>query len=159
MAQDRYANLKKTNLVPNSELPPEVLKERSSRGAKASNAARRRRKAMREIARTMLDTELRANDELRCMLEDRGFEDFTEAAAILLAQLNKARNGDTEAAKFVRDTSGQRPADQVAIGNIDDKPFESLDLSSLSDAALQRLINARSGAGIVPSETEGESEL
>nr|DAM26874.1 MAG TPA: hypothetical protein [Caudoviricetes sp.] len=154
MAQDRHANL-----IKNKDLSPEELRAISTQGAKAANTARRRRKAMREIARTMLDTELRANDELRGVLADRGFEDYTEAAAILLAQLNKARNGDTEAAKFIRDTSGQRPADQVAIGNIDDKPFESLDLSSLSDAALQRLINARSGAAIAPPEAESEPEL
>ena len=154
MAQDRHANL-----IKNKDLSPEELRAISTQGAKAANTARRRRKAMREIARTMLDTELRANDELRGVLADRGFEDYPEAAAILLAQLNKARNGDTEAAKFIRDTSGQRPADQVAIGNIDDKPFESLDLSSLSDAALQRLINARSGAAIAPPEVESEPEL
>lgn len=154
MAQDRHANL-----IKNSDRTPEELRALSVKGANAANAARRRRKAMREIARTMLDTELRANDELRGVLADRGFEDYTEAAAILLAQLNKARNGDTEAAKFIRDTSGQRPADQVAIGNIDDKPFESLDLSSLSDAALQRLINARSCAANATPNVEDETEL
>jgi hypothetical protein len=132
--------------------------EASRKGGSATREARRLRKTMREIARTMLDTELRANDELRAQLDDRGFEDYTESAAILLAQLNKARNGDTEAAKFVRDTSGQRPADQVAIGNLEDKPFESLDLSSLSDAALQRLINARKSPpeilDLAPSDKE-----
>ena len=107
---------------------------------------------MREVARTMLDTELRTNDKLRDELNDRGFQDFTEAAAVLLAQLNRARAGDTEAAKFLRDTSGQRPADQVAIGNLDDKPFETLNLSELTEADLHRLIELRGGVSDDASE-------
>lgn len=114
-------------------------------GGRAAGQANRRRKAMREIARTMLDTELRANDELRQILDERGFTDFTESAAVLLGQLNRARAGDTDAAKFLRDTSGERPADQVAIGSFDDLPFESIDLSGLTDAELLRLVEQRGG--------------
>lgn len=114
-------------------------------GGIAAGQAKRRRKAMREIARTMLDTELRANDELRKELGERGFKDYTEAAAVLLGQLNRARAGDTDAAKFLRDTSGERPADQVAIGSFDDLPFESIDLSELSDKDLVRLVEQRGG--------------
>lgn len=121
--------------------------EINAAGGRAAAEARRRRKAMREVARAMLDTELRANDSLRTELTDRGFKDYTEAAAVLLAQLNRARAGDTDAAKFLRDTSGERPADQLAIGNLDDRPFETLDLSTLSDADLQYLLSKRSAHG------------
>ena len=131
--------------VMRKDMTPERAKEISVAGAKASNQARRRRKAMREIARTMLDTELCANDELRSVLKERGFKDYTEAAAVLLGQLNRARAGDTDAAKFLRDTSGERPADQVAIGSFDDLPFETIDLSELSDKELVRLVEQRGG--------------
>jgi hypothetical protein len=124
---------------------PEQHREYSSAGGKACGEAKRRRKAMREVARAMLDTELQANDALKDELADRGFQDYTEAAAVLLGQLNRARAGDTEAAKFLRDTSGQRPADQVALGSFDDLPFEQLDLSDLSDAQLLRLVELRGG--------------
>ena len=134
-----------SNLIDWNAKTKEEQVAQSVKGGKACGEARRRRIAMREVARTMLDTELRANDLLRQELEDRGFKDYTEASAVLLAQLNRARAGDTEAAKFLRDTSGQRPADQVAIGNLDDKPFETLDLTSLSDSDLNRLIELRSG--------------
>ena len=126
---------------------PEQAYEINAAGGRAAAEARRRRKAMREVARAMLDTELRANDKLKDELEDRGFQDYTEAAAVLLAQLNRARAGDTEAAKFLRDTSGQRPADQLAIGNLEDRPFETLDLSSLTDAELQHLLELRRASG------------
>lgn len=127
------------------EKTPEEIHANNVAGGRAAAEARRRRNAMREVAKAMLETELRANDVLRKELTDRGFQDFTESAAVLLAQLNRARAGDTEAAKFLRDTSGQRPADQVAIGNLDDKPFETLDLSALSDADLQYLLERRGG--------------
>lgn len=136
-----------------ADATPEEKKAIAVAGGKACGEARRRRAAMREVARTMLDTELRTNDSLREQLEERGFQDFTEASAVLLAQLNRARAGDTEAAKFLRDTSGQRPADQVAIGNLDDRPFETLDLSMLSDDELQHLISVRGGLGDEPEES------
>lgn len=127
------------------KMTPEQIKEINSAGGKACADARRRRKAMREVARAMLDTELSANDALRVELEDRGFRDYTEAAAVLFGQLNRARAGDTEAAKFLRDTSGQRPADQIALGSFDDLPFEQLDLSEMTDEDLLRLAERRRG--------------
>lgn len=133
------------HLLKIGELTPEEERARNVAGGRAAAEARRRRKAMREVARTMLETELCANDELKKELEDRGFRDYTEAAAVLLAQLNRARAGDTEAAKFLRDTSGQRPADQVAIGTFDDLPFESLNLTELTDEQLLHLIEQRGG--------------
>lgn len=149
MALDKPKYVKKThlkNLVQYNEKYSD--EDRSDFGKKSTEArieANRRKKAMREVARAMLETELCADDELRQELQDRGFRDYTEAAAVLLAQLNRARAGDTEAAKFVRDTSGQRPADQVALGTFDDLPFEQLDLSTLPDSALQHLIEQRGG--------------
>lgn len=142
LAVDREASTKALGLDRKTEAEKEITLANASAGA---TETARRRKAMREIARTMLDTELQANDELRQLLDERGFKDFTESAAVLLAQLNRARNGDTDAAKFLRDTSGERPADQIAIGNLEDRPFETLDLSSLSDADLKKLIELRGG--------------
>ena len=141
---DKSKTIKALNLEKKS---PEEIYEINASGGRAAAEARRRRRAMREVARTMLETELRANDKLKEELMDRGFQDYTEAAAVLLAQLNRARAGDTEAAKFLRDTSGQRPADQLAIGNLEDRPFETLDLSTLSDADLQHLLEMRRASG------------
>lgn len=124
---------------------PEESYAINAAGGKAAGEAKRRRKAMREVARAMLDTELCANDELRQDMEDRGFRDYTEAAAILFGQINRARAGDTEAAKFLRDTSGQRPADQIALGSFEDLPFEAINLSELSDEDLLRLVEQRGG--------------
>lgn len=122
-----------------NSLPREEYIENCKRGAQKSIEVRRKKKAMREIARAILDMPLKDTDEIREELKSRGI-DQTEAAAVLLAQLNRARAGDTEAARFIRDTSGQKPVDNVAIGNLDDKPFSTLDLSALSDDQLRELV-------------------
>jgi hypothetical protein len=69
--------------------------------------------------------------------------DPTYASGIGIAQAEKAQRGDTEAARFVRDTIGEGPKQALEIGNLDDKPFESLDLSQLTDDQLRALAARR----------------
>lgn len=129
------------NLVQNQNLSHEERIAACRRGGLKSGETRRAKKDMKTLARFILDTPLTTEDEIRAELESRGIPK-TEAAAVLLAQLRRARTGDTEAARFLRDTSGQKPVDNVAIGNLDDKPFETLDLSQLSDDQLKSLATA-----------------
>lgn len=126
------------NLVQN-RLSGEELRLAASAAGKKGVEARKKKKAMRDLARDILDMQLADEDAMKAELKKRGVEQ-TEAAALLLAQLTRARAGDTEAARFLRDTSGQKPVDNVAIGNLDDKPFSTLDLSSLSEAELKSLV-------------------
>jgi len=133
----RNPNLR-DNLLQN-RLSGEELSRAASEASKKAVEVRRKKKLMRDLAREILDLQLADEDDVRAELKKRGVEQ-TEAAALLLAQLIRARTGDTEAARFLRDTSGQKPVDNVAIGNLDDKPFETLDLASLSEAQLKELI-------------------
>lgn len=140
MGDSRYIrnpNLR-DNLLQN-RLSGEELSRAASEASKKAAEVRKKKKAMRELAREILDLQLADEDAVRAELKKRGVEQ-TEAAAVLLAQLTRARTGDTEAARFLRDTSGQKPVDNVAIGNLDDKPFSTLDLASLSEAQLKELI-------------------
>jgi hypothetical protein len=96
---------------------------------------------MKELALDLLNSCLDDEDEFYDELKKRGVKN-TEAAAVLFAQLKRARSGDTDAARFLRDTSGQKPVDNLAIGNIEDKPFETLDLTQLSTEQLKALANS-----------------
>lgn len=127
------------NLVQNRMSKEEHSEFMRTVAAPASTAVRRRKKAMRELARDLLDGMVDKEDIIRAELEKRGI-DATEAAAVLLAQLVRARSGDTEAARFLRDTSGQKPTENVAVGNLDEKPFETLDLTALTAEQLKSLI-------------------
>lgn len=126
------------NLVQN-HMTPEELRAHLSEAGKKCGEVRRKKRAMRDLARDILDMKLKDKDEISAELKNRGIEQ-TEAAAVLLAQLQRARAGDTEAARFLRDTSGQKPVDNVAIGNLDEKPFATLDLASLTDDQLKELV-------------------
>lgn len=47
----------------------------------------------------------------------------------LIAVTDKAKTGDVEAARYVRDTIGEKPREGLELGNLDDKPLETVDLS------------------------------
>ena len=66
-------------------------------------------------------------------------EDLRQQDLVVAAITRKAKAGDKDCATFLRDTAGQSPAQLVKVGNLDDKPFEMLDLSALSDDDLRRL--------------------
>ena len=108
----------------------------------ASGAARRKKKTMREAAQACLAMGLLDEDPIREELEKRGL-DTTGGQAVLLAQLMRAITGDTEAARFVRDTAGEKPRDGLEIGGFDGRPIESIDLSQLSDEQLKALAASR----------------
>ncbi len=100
-------------------LPPQSHEEavkRGSKGGRASGRARRERRDMRETFRAMLDMPLRPGGmTTSSTMEGMGDKNMTVGQAIALAQLRKAMAGDTRAAEFVRDTSGQRPSDRVEL--------------------------------------------
>lgn len=125
-----------------NSLSPEEAKEVRKQVSLKQEKTTQKKRAMRTLARDLLDMDMVEGDEVREALRLRGLDEanMTEAAAILFAQVQKARLGDTEAARFLRDTSGQKPVDNVAIGNMDDKPFASMDLSKLSADQLAELV-------------------
>lgn len=83
---------------------------------------------------------------LSCQLDDRemveklkafGLDD-SFAAGIALAQARRAVIGDTEAARFCRDTAGDKPTEALTLA-MTDKPVKAMDLTQLSDAELEAL--------------------
>ena len=120
-------------------------------GAQKAAAVKRRRGALREAARSLLalsPDRLPGAEELAEALHMAGVEDATMAEALTLAQMIKAARGDTEAYRAIRDTSGERPADQVHVlaGEIVDADT----VSGLSDSELAEL-----AAGAGPSLPAG----
>lgn len=127
-------------------MSPEERHAACVKGGTNSQAAARRRKSMQAIAQSVLEMRLQGEDEIRKALHDGGMTDadINYAAGIIMVQTQKALSGDTKAAEFVRDTSGQKPVDGLVVGNLDDKPFEMIDLGSLTDDQLRELIAVKS---------------
>ena len=83
------------------------LREISSRGGKASGAARRRKADFRRTLNMLLTAELDSG-EWKPVLEALGVE-CTLESALLMAQIKEALAGNTKAATFVAKYSGQSP--------------------------------------------------
>ena len=120
-------------------MTPERRNEISSKGGKKCAEANRKRRDLRLIAQAILDAQPLETDEIAGELEMRGFDD-SYAAAIMLSAVSKAMHGDIEAARFVRDTAGQKPKDQVEIGNINGIPLMRKEMANLSDEAIMAMI-------------------
>ena len=58
--------------------------------------------------------------------------------AMMLASAKRAMLGDIEAARFVRDTVGEKPTEAMQLA-ITDKPVKALDMNALSDEELEAL--------------------
>lgn len=93
----------------------EEARERGRNGGIASGKARREKKLMRETLDILLSMPLKngkgANvEEIKSFAALKG-KNITVQDAVMLAQIQKALKGDTTAAAFVRDTSGQKPVE------------------------------------------------
>ena len=86
-------------------------------GGKASGAARRRKKLLRECLTELLEREY-VSSEGKSM----------EGADLISAKLfQKAMDGDLKAFEIIRDTVGQKPAERVEVDTIDPQARERVE--------------------------------
>lgn len=101
--------------------------ETARKGGIASGEARRRKKAMRDTAKMLLDMQVpKAAKELKQKLAVMGIseEDFTYQTAVMVGVINQAMKGNTKAAAFLRDTVGENPAHELRERELDQKITE-----------------------------------
>ena len=120
----------------NATLTPEQRTERARQGALATNEKRRQRKSMREGFKEALKAGV-TDASMEEALKAIGLEP-TMQNAILFAAIGKAMTGDIEAARFVRDTIGEKPTEALQIAAVQD--VQGMDVSGLTDAELQAII-------------------
>ena len=136
MPQEGY-----NNLIGPGDRTPDERRASAVKAGKASGESRRRRKTIAEVARAILDSPER-DPETLAMLQQIGL-DGTTRDSMTLAQIMRAIRGDPESFRLVRDTIGEKPRDEIELGNLDGRPFESLDLSSLTNDQLRALAARR----------------
>ena len=129
------------NLIPFNQRSEEEQRAIQSAGGQASGASRRRRKTQAEIIRQIMDLKL-TPEEGAGKLTALGL-DPTWATDANVAVMQKARKGDVEAIRYLRDTIGEKPRDGLEIGNLDGQPLATIDMSTLTDDELRALIAAR----------------
>lgn len=89
----------------NNNRTPEERRELARKAGKASGKVRRRKADFRKTLNLLLTAEI-DNEEWKPVLESLGVE-CTLESALLMAQIKEAMLGNTQAAKFVAQYSGQ----------------------------------------------------
>ena len=110
-------------------------RERGKKGGIASGEKRREKKAMKETLETLLQMPLKSDkavdlDEIKYIAALKG-KNITVQEAIMLAQIQKAMKGDTKAAEYVRDTSGNKLKEGVELSGGINNPFAGLSTDEL----------------------------
>lgn len=124
-----------------NSISEEERKANAKKAGEASGEARRKKKLWKESVELITSGILteEAAEQVRQKFNIEEDVELTHQDQIIAAVAEKAKKGDKEAAQFLRDTVGQNPTTMVKLGNLDDKPFKSIDLGSLSDEQLRQL--------------------
>ena len=128
------------NLIPfTSDQSQEEAVKNGAKGGIASGKARREKKAMKDTLETLLSMQLKNGqaadiEDIQSVAALKG-KNISVQEAIMLAQIQKALKGDTRAAEFVRDASGNKVAESLNVnGNINNP------LAGLTTEELKKLI-------------------
>lgn len=110
--EDGLDNLRK-------DFTSEERAENGRKGGTASGIARRKKKQMKETLEILLGMPLKKNkcydvDEIVSFGQLNG-KNVDVETAILIKQIQRALKGDLPSAEFIRDTSGQKPANDLNI--------------------------------------------
>lgn len=101
----------KEHLVSIGDRTTDEQQEICSKGGKASGEARRRKRTLQSAAQMILSLKVTDTDTIE-ELKKHGIdvpEDMTLREALMAVQIARAKEGDLQAAKFVRDTVGESP--------------------------------------------------
>lgn len=120
------------NLKPFTEMSPEKAREIQSKGGKASGEARARKKAMREQAELLLSLPLK-DKKAQKVLQALGLKksDLDNQMIIVAAMWQRAAKGDIDAATWLRDLVGEKPAEQLVMSGELNNPFKDLTTEEL----------------------------
>ena len=123
------------DLIPQSERTKAEQKEIARMGGIASGKVRREKKAMKDTLATLLAMPLKDGvsddiDQIKSIASLNG-KNITVQEAIMLAQVKKAVKGDTRAAEFIRDSSGNKLKEGLEISGEVNNPLAGLTTEEL----------------------------
>lgn len=105
------------NLVKGGEAH-RLTAEEQSMGGKASGEARRRKKELRELATTWLESEVG---------KDKKGNSLTGAEAMIQLAAKEALKGNAKFWELLRDTAGQKPVEKVMIADVDQSVIDEVE--------------------------------
>ena len=108
----------------------QLTEEEVKKGNANSIESRRKKKSMQELANIILNLSLKSGEvhsieEMQSIAEISG-KNLSVDEAILLKQVEKALKGDLQSATFIRDTSGNKPVEQIQHSGEINNPYTNL---------------------------------
>lgn len=105
--------------MPLKEFTPDERRENGRKGGIASGIAKRKKAAMKETLEILLSMPLTNKkchevEDIQSFAQLKG-KNVSVEAAIMIKQVQRALAGDLPSAEFVRDTSGQSPANNLTV--------------------------------------------
>lgn len=104
------------NLIPNSQRSPSELREQCRKGGIASGKARRKKADFIKVAKALLDCDVseKEKEQIRKTfpIED---EEISYRTMIFIKQIEEARKGNINSAKFLVETTGEKADNNVNI--------------------------------------------
>ena len=120
---------KEDNLIPfTSEQSREKAKTNGTKGGVASGKARREKRDIRRACEIFLESQYKVKDK-----RDGKEKLMTGAEAITMKQIEKALRGDPKAFELIRDTSGQKPVEQVMVADVEPSVIAEVEAAIMGD--------------------------
>jgi hypothetical protein len=132
---------------------PAAASAAGKKGGPRARAAVQQKNRLRRALAALLDApagKLPGLEDAADALRSAGVSDPTGADAVVYMQLLKAGKGDTEAARFVRDTVGERPSQSVEL-SASERTVDADAVADLTDDELAALADDRREALPAPS--------
>lgn len=117
-------------------LSAEERQANASKAGKASGAARRAHRPMREVLKMLMAMDT-SDPDMHDILTSLGLEPTNDNAVSLAQILQATQKREAESARFIRDTLGEKPTEAYNIGI--NKPIQSMELGTMSDEELAAL--------------------
>lgn len=126
------------------EMTTEERQAAGRKGGLKSAEVRKQKKQMKEVLGVLLDMPMKKGkqvdvESVRDFASLRG-RNISVGDAILIAQIQRAMQGNVQSAEFIRDTSGQKPVEDINMSGqigmvqiIDDVPDEDDDDDDIED--------------------------
>lgn len=111
------------NLIPLSERTKSEQREIARQGGINSGKARRQKRTMKETMTILMSMSIKTGDvpdieEIQSVAELNNLNMDVNTAICIKQALKAVKDGDTRAAEFCRDTSGNKPVERVQVAEV-----------------------------------------
>lgn len=112
--------------------------EEQKKGGIASGQARRQKRSMKDTMSILLDMAIKQGDipdidKIQSVAELNKLNMDVNTAICIKQALKAVKDGDTRAAEFCRDTSGNKPVERVQVAEVSQEVIDEVERAVLDD--------------------------